>query len=91
MVYRSVNEAPTGEAPETEETIGFLKEQHWALGFGTQLATPSMLRESLLVPAEVTPRSGGEVTVSVPIAGRLAGEDCQCAERALRKGKCWLQ
>lgn len=74
-VYRSVSEAPTGDAPETEETLKFLKEQQWALDFGTQLAEPSPLRESLQVPAEVTPRSGGEVSVTAPLAGRLAGEN----------------
>jgi RND family efflux transporter MFP subunit len=73
-VYSSIAEAPTGEEPATEETLSFLKEQQWALDFGTELAKPAMLRESLVVPAEVTPRSGGEVAVTAPLAGRLTGE-----------------
>ncbi len=70
-VYRTVAEAPTGEEKATEETLAFLKEQQWALDFGTELAKPAMLRESIVVPAEVTPRSGGEVAVTAPLAGRL--------------------
>jgi RND family efflux transporter MFP subunit len=74
-VYSALAEAPTGEEPATEEMLSFLKEQQWALDFGTQLAQPSMLRESMVVPAEVTPRSGGEAAVTAPLAGRLAGEN----------------
>ncbi len=75
IVYRVLPEAPTGEEKATEEMLKFLKEQQWALDFGTQLAQPSMLRESLVVPAEVTPRSGGEAAVTAPLAGRLVGEN----------------
>ena len=75
QVYSTLADAPTGDAPETEETLSFLKEQQWVLDFGTELAAPAMLRESIVVPAEVTPRSGGEVAVTAPLAGRLSGED----------------
>ena len=74
-IYSRVSEAPTGEEKPKEELMKFLKEQQWALDFGTQLAQPSMLRTSMVVPAEVTPRSGGEVAVTSPLAGRLAGEN----------------
>ena len=37
-VYKSLSAAPTGEAPPTEETVSFLKEQQWALDFATELA-----------------------------------------------------
>ena len=74
-VYNTLSQAPTGEEKPTEERLSFLKEQQWALDFGTELAKPTMLRNSLIVPAEVTPRSGGEVAVTAPLAGRLTGEN----------------
>lgn len=73
-VFASLTEAPTGEAPTTEETIAFLKEQQWSMDFATALAETGVLRESLYVPAEVSARSGGEADVIAPLAGRLAGE-----------------
>lgn len=73
-VYRALDQAPTVEEAPTEEMLSFLKEQQWALDFGTDLAKPAMLRESMVVPAEVTPRSGGEVSVTAPLAGRLTGD-----------------
>jgi len=74
-VYKSLSEAPTGEEPPTEETVSFLKEQQWALDFATELAQAGNLRESMVVPAEVSPRSGGQADVTAPLAGRLAGEN----------------
>lgn len=72
-VYATLAEAPTGEEPSTEETIAFLKEQQWAMDFGTRVVDTGTTRESMLVPAEVTPRSGGEADVTAPLAGRLTG------------------
>jgi RND family efflux transporter MFP subunit len=73
-VFASVAEVKVDAGGPAEETIRFLKEQQWTLDFGTQLAGTGMLRESLRVPAEVTPRSGGEVAVMAPLAGRLTAE-----------------
>lgn len=73
-VYKVLSEAPTGEAAATEETMPFLKEQQWALDFGTALAETGNIRDSLTVPAEVTPRSGGQVDVTTPFAGRVTGD-----------------
>jgi RND family efflux transporter MFP subunit len=73
-VFSTLAKAPTGEEPATEETISFLKEQQWAMDFGTSIAQTSVLRESMVVPAEVTPRSAGQVDVTAPMAGRLTGE-----------------
>jgi len=73
-VFNTLAEAPTGEAPETEETLPFLKEQQWALDFGTSLAQTGAMRESIVVPAEVTPRSSGQADVTAPMAGRLIGD-----------------
>jgi len=63
--------AQAAPPPPTEEQIAFLKEQQWTLDFGTALAESRQLRSSLLVPAEVIPRSGGSVEVTVPFNGRL--------------------
>lgn len=62
-------------AAETEETIAFLKEQQWTLDFGTAVIQSRQLRASLRVPAEVSPRSGGEAEVSVPFDGRLVASN----------------
>ena len=56
----------------TEEGISFLKEQQWSLDFGTEIVTERFLRESIQVPGEVRPRTGGEAEVVAPFGGRLA-------------------
>ena len=56
---------------ESDEKIAFLKEQQWTLDFATAVVEDRVLRESLRVPAEVLPRSGGEAEVTVPFDGRL--------------------
>jgi membrane fusion protein, heavy metal efflux system len=74
VVHAAMKDAPTEEPPATEEFISFLKEQQWALDFATSLAKPGTFRESMIVPAEVSSRSGGQVDVTAPLAGRLAGD-----------------
>jgi membrane fusion protein, heavy metal efflux system len=49
--------------------------QQWALEFATSLAKPGTFRESIVVPAEVSARSRGQVDVTAPLAGRLAGDN----------------
>jgi len=61
-------------ADAKEETIAFSKEQQWALDFGTELAAEQGMRDSLRVAAETLPRTGGEVVVTAPAAGRLIVE-----------------
>lgn len=73
-VFKSLADAPTGEEPATEETVSFLKEQQWAMDFATSPAQTGAMQESVVVPAEVTPRSGGQADVTAPMAGRLIGE-----------------
>jgi membrane fusion protein, heavy metal efflux system len=71
-VYPDAEHAAQAAAPEpTEERIAFLKEQQWALDYGTALAETRRLQSSFLVPAEVIPRSGGSAEVTVPFSGRL--------------------
>lgn len=61
------------EEPAAESNaIAFLKEQQWTLDFATTLAKDQPLRESLRVPAEVAPRSGGQAEADAPFAGRLS-------------------
>jgi RND family efflux transporter MFP subunit len=69
-VYADVREVgAAGEA--SEETITFLKEQQWSLEFGTGVVVERRQRPSLLVPADVVPRAGGEAQVIAPFDGRL--------------------
>jgi len=51
--------------------ISFLKEQQWTLDFATQLVKLKPMRESLVVPATIEPRSGGRMMVAAPVSGRL--------------------
>jgi membrane fusion protein, heavy metal efflux system len=77
----------TERPPESkEETISFSKEQQWALDFGTQLVTAQNLRENLRVAAETQPRTGGEVSVIAPIAGRVIVEKTFAVGTAVEKG-----
>ena len=58
-------------APEEAEGISFLKEQQWALDFGTVVAEKRAIRESIRVPAEIVARPGGAAHVVAPVDGRL--------------------
>src|SRR5688572_2302565 len=57
--------------PEETEGISFLKEQQWALDFGTALAEERAIRESIRVPADIVARPGGAAQVVAPLDGRL--------------------
>lgn len=63
--------AMAAAAKPEEELIPFLKEQQWVMEFATAEVASRSVRSSLRVPAEVVPRSGGEVEVSIPFSGRL--------------------
>ena len=58
-------------APAEAEGISFLKEQQWALDFGTTVADERAIRESIRVPATIVSRPGGAAQVVAPIDGRL--------------------
>jgi membrane fusion protein, heavy metal efflux system len=72
-VYRDRAQAMSAVDGEDDEgdTIVFLKEQQWTLGFGTTLAVERTLRDSLSAFAEVRPRPGGDADVIAPVSGRL--------------------
>jgi RND family efflux transporter MFP subunit len=61
--------AATGESDG--EGIAFLKEQQWTLDFATAAVQKRPLRNALLVPGEVRPRTGGDAVVASPVAGRI--------------------
>lgn len=69
-----VNAQAAAEAPKAEEVeaISFLKEQQWTLDFATEVVAERALRESLRLPAEVRPRTGGEAEVIAAVGGRIA-------------------
>ena len=71
-VFSDPEEAARSGEGETNEAISFLKEQQWTLDFATEVVDEHSLRESLRVPAEVRPRTGGEAEVIAPVAGRIA-------------------
>jgi membrane fusion protein, heavy metal efflux system len=64
---RAAADAEGNEAPG----ISFLKEQQWALDFGTSLVTERTLRESIRVPARLDARPDGAADVVAPVDGRL--------------------
>ena len=61
-------------AAEDDGSISFLKEQQWALDFGTAPATVRPVADSLSIAAEIAPRTGGRADVTTPVTGRLAEE-----------------
>lgn len=72
-VYPNLAAARSAPAPDAGvEGISFLKEQQWALDFGTALVGNASLRESVRVPAQVVARAGGAADVVAPVDGRLA-------------------
>lgn len=55
-----------------EGLITFLKEQQWTLEFATAQAVQQEIAESLVLAAEIEPRTGGQVDIAAPISGRLS-------------------
>ncbi|MCL4522433.1 MAG: efflux RND transporter periplasmic adaptor subunit [Acidobacteria bacterium] len=72
QVYADARAAAKAEQSEEGEVIRFLKEQQWTLDFATVAVGERALRESVRVPAEVRPRTGGEAEIVAPVAGRLS-------------------
>lgn len=72
-VYRDRATATAAPAPAEPagESISFLKEQQWALDFGTAVVGVAPVRETVRVPAVVVARPGGAADVVAPIDGRL--------------------
>lgn len=71
---------PAGAVPRAQHvepgdgSIRFLKEQQWALGFATAPARRRQIADSLVIPAEIEPRTGGWADVMTPVVGRLVDD-----------------
>jgi membrane fusion protein, heavy metal efflux system len=72
-VHPDLAAARSVPAPDAgAEGISFLKEQQWALDFGTAVVGNASLRESVRVPAQIVARPGGAADVVAPVDGWLA-------------------
>ena len=67
-------EALHAHEEEEDGSIAFLKEQQWTLDFATVPAAERRIAQSLVIAAEIEPRTGGRADVATPVAGRLAGD-----------------
>lgn len=73
VVHRDQPTARAAVATGADEVegISFLKEQQWALDFGTALVGNQSVRETVRVPAQIVARPGGGAEAVAPIDGRL--------------------
>ena len=75
MVLTAADAAALAVAEEPGDgSIPFLKEQQWTLDFATAPAERREMGASLVLAAEIEPRTGGQVDVTTPVVGRLAGD-----------------
>ncbi len=86
-VYPDANTAEHVDQPPKEETVAFLKEQQWALDFATEVVSDRPAREVMRVPAEISPRAGGEAEVTAPFSGRLASSSVPPIGTTVEKGQ----
>jgi len=74
-VLTTADAAALGVAEQPEDgSIPFLKEQQWTLDFATTPAARRRMAASVLLAAEIEPRTGGQVDITTPVAGRVAGD-----------------
>ena len=66
--------APAAGDDAEDGSIPFLKEQQWTLDFATAPAGRQRIADSLLIAAEIEPRTGGWADVTAPVVGRLADD-----------------
>jgi RND family efflux transporter MFP subunit len=86
-VYADAKAAVHVDEPSKEETVSFLKEQQWALDFATEVVQERPAREVMRVPAEISPRVGGEAEVTAPFSGRLASSTVPPIGTTVQKGQ----
>ncbi len=86
-VYPDAKTAVHEDEPSKEETVAFLKEQQWALDFATEVVKDRPAREVMRVPAEISPRVGGEAEVTAPFSGRLASSSAPPIGTTVEKGQ----
>jgi len=68
------------------DPIGFLKEQQWRTEFATDWVRQGAIRTSVRGPARVRPAAGGEILLSAPLDGTVAGNTRVHIGLALRQG-----
>lgn len=86
-VYPDAKSAVHEDEPSKEETVAFLKEQQWALDFATEVVKDRPAREVMRVPAEISPRVGGEADVTAPFSGRIASSTVPPIGTTVQKGQ----
>lgn len=86
-VYPDAKGSGHEDPPAKEETVAFLKEQQWALDFATEVTKERLAREVMRVPAEISPRVGGEAEVTAPFSGRLASSSLPPIGSTVQKGQ----
>jgi cobalt-zinc-cadmium efflux system membrane fusion protein len=86
-VYADAKAGMHEDPPPKEETVAFLKEQQWALDFATEVVKDRPAREAMRVPAEISPRVGGEAEVTAPFSGRLASSSVPPIGTTVEKGQ----
>lgn len=64
-------QSPPASDDADDGAVSFLKEQQWAFDFATASAERRQIADSLLLAAEIEPRTGGRAIVTTPVAGRL--------------------
>ena len=74
VISPAAGAALTAAEEEEDGSIPFLKEQQWTLDFATAEGRKRQVAESLVIAAEIEPRTGGRADVTTPIAGRLADD-----------------
>jgi RND family efflux transporter MFP subunit len=67
----AVARAAAPGAGDESPGISFLKEQQWALDFGTAVVREAAVQASVRVPARLEPRPDGAADVAAPIDGHL--------------------
>ena len=66
--------AAAAQGESAGDGIAFLKEQQWTLDFATAAAGERQIADSLLIAADIQPRTGGQADVTTPVAGRVADD-----------------
>lgn len=71
---------------QAAEPIGFLKEQQWRTEFATEWVRRGAISASVRGPARTRPAAGGEVLLSAPLDGTVAGNTRVHVGLALKQG-----
>jgi RND family efflux transporter MFP subunit len=87
QVYTDLAAAKSAPVSEEQEGISFLKEQQWALEFGTAVVEERAVQTSLRVTAQIEPRPDGAADVVAPISGRLVAASAGSVGSSVSRGQ----